>query len=1774
MSRSLLPLCLLLLSLCALGQQPDLLEAERLYQQAWLAETAEGDLESALSLYQRVLAEHLESPEVAGRAALRSGDCLERLQRHEAALRAYQQAIELLPGGPEAALASARLAALNKPEPVPLSAEGTWQIAVLPPGLEVEAANLTVLRRPLSSLRLQASVEAWLAQQQEPPTGVALQLFGDDEPSVAIFAELSRALQTHGCMLRSTLTRPLQELRAETWEDRRATVAPEEALLPKGSASVAPRVMSAGQPLFLLAGALERCLELSIDVDSEVAHRRAGFELATQRGTALDLLQFAAEAMDLVVHPTPEGYRLAPAGRRSPMQWVQPLPAFETPLGELAAAFQADVARPLADVPVTWLKLSTDARPELAATFGLELGLAGQRYLFTGTPPLARSYPRFETDASGCELYAYRDRLEDVVGALGGLVEVAPECADLPVSMWTRSERAEDILAKLVRFYPSLRLVQNGDWRRIELAEDFEPMPSAVDLELHQDGSFDLRCEEVPLFQLLEALDRLGPIDREDLWERPQRRHSALPSQTRIVVSLDLQNQTRERLSELLAQRGWDIDAQGAITIPDGPVIELGSHCELRLRSDGLYDVRIQQTPLAEVCQALAEIGYPCAVNLGLASIMVDFERTQLSAPQVLALLAEQLRLKVDAREICSFALPRGDTLQRQLNELRALDPDLQVVADEALLEHAISRLASENSHGLRSMPEALETLARLAQADVTETAGGFVLQRLASSLTVLVDSGLQLKCDDTPLAEVLDALRPLLADATLTIGPELRAWRIAELELKAADGLAMLRALAADQGFKLGRVGRQYRLSRAEQGQLSIEASGEGSFNIVAENTTLFELIPALLHLGTEESYSVRDENVGDLRVSVELYDVTAQEALNRIFEGYGLMPSQGPGGRLELSFAKLKVDAHELPLPELLAQLGLFDLWLSPGLEKLKVSVRGEFDNFREALAAAGLRFKAPDEPGSYAVQPLISLTVRPRARPGAARIIPLAEGGWALLLGCDATLVDTVGALERWSAESLADPGLVVDVFGASDMVDEALQASRILREHHASVLAPRSEIPARLGLPELVRSSRTHFSFERSQPMPACLWLGQLEAALSPRMMRYSSRAAEQPWAGGGQKDTPLTLLQELGEGAGLQVSCDAEQAQVETHAAAPSGWVDFSKSGLIAFDARLGDIAEALSSELGKIVLEGGLSDLRLSIVSRAQRSPSEHLDHIAAQLGLQQGLRSNLMLLEGPPGNRNDVRLLDESGLLSLFCFRQPLPHLLAQLAATRPELEISCGPQASGLQVTFYGERLSLEEIMERIAWMYGLRLDDASDGLHVTAPDALALDETLHEVLLDVRLREVALSSLAAILNAQAEQRFELEPDLELRIEALNLSRLTALEIATAAAEALQLDLEQRSDELYVFRRSVDLNPYCWPVNNDPAAEVLIRAYPDGRALESYRAGSWLVVELGLDALWQVPEINGLPVIVEVQPGVALNTLPGLLTQLSLAHPSEVRWVPPLRFRLAEGTPEQRLATLQGLSERLQQAGVLEPRIDPRGLSQAELQRLHGDAVPSDDSALLRALAGTRSAGFDAIEQAWQAGDLERLASLLRQTRHELVKQQLNYLELAAFHRLGDGHFELRSPLLSEDPAQLRGLLTRRGRLRVRGVLQSESTPLAYDELPGPDGKTLLLAREGSLEIEQALFARADEDGQGARIEVLLNDAGSARLAELSREYRGAQLAIVVDGRILSAPTVQDVIVGGRFWVTGQFELEEAERLAELFRQPLLPLEVTLED
>lgn len=141
---------------------------------------------------------------------------------------------------------------------------------------------------------------------------------------------------------------------------------------------------------------------------------------------------------------------------------------------------------------------------------------------------------------------------------------------------------------------------------------------------------------------------------------------------------------------------------------------------------------------------------------------------------------------------------------------------------------------------------------------------------------------------------------------------------------------------------------------------------------------------------------------------------------------------------------------------------------------------------------------------------------------------------------------------------------------------------------------------------------------------------------------------------------------------------------------------------------------------------------------------------------------------------------------------------------------------------------------------------------------------------------------------------------------------------------------------------------------------------------------------------------------------------------------------------------------------------------------------------------------------------------------------------------------------------------------------------------IIQREGQRRVIIELPGikdPDkaiqtiGKTAMLEfkdEEGNTlltgtDLKDAQAAMNPQNNQ-AVVNLEFSSEGAEKFADATLQNVGRQLAILLDGEVLTSPVVREPIMGGRAEISGQRDLEEAQSLAILLRSGALPVKVNI--
>lgn len=203
------------------------------------------------------------------------------------------------------------------------------------------------------------------------------------------------------------------------------------------------------------------------------------------------------------------------------------------------------------------------------------------------------------------------------------------------------------------------------------------------------------------------------------------------------------------------------------------------------------------------------------------------------------------------------------------------------------------------------------------------------------------------------------------------------------------------------------------------------------------------------------------------------------------------------------------------------------------------------------------------------------------------------------------------------------------------------------------------------------------------------------------------------------------------------------------------------------------------------------------------------------------------------------------------------------------------------------------------------------------------------------------------------------------------------------------------------------------------------------------------------------------------------------------------------------------------------------------------------------------------------------DAVLQKYTRDTLQKSIEIVRRridqtgTREPLIQST------------GDDRILLQLPGVS-DPGQIKRLLGQTAKMTFHLVDENATMAGGFQAPPGymsvPDSRDpnrhYVIRRQPSLSGDTLLDAQASvtqQTGQPA-VHFRFNTTGARRFADITRENVGQMFAIMLDGKVITAPVIREPITGGQGQIDGNFSVQEASETAMLLRAGALPAPLTV--
>ena len=143
-------------------------------------------------------------------------------------------------------------------------------------------------------------------------------------------------------------------------------------------------------------------------------------------------------------------------------------------------------------------------------------------------------------------------------------------------------------------------------------------------------------------------------------------------------------------------------------------------------------------------------------------------------------------------------------------------------------------------------------------------------------------------------------------------------------------------------------------------------------------------------------------------------------------------------------------------------------------------------------------------------------------------------------------------------------------------------------------------------------------------------------------------------------------------------------------------------------------------------------------------------------------------------------------------------------------------------------------------------------------------------------------------------------------------------------------------------------------------------------------------------------------------------------------------------------------------------------------------------------------------------------------------------------------------------------------DDPSRIKSLLGKTANLTFQFVSSNENDSFGTEILKFDNNleeatvsKRIILNGDNLVDAKP----RMDTQNNETIVSFTLDRVGAKKFGKATTENVGKQLAIILDGKIISAPSIREPIVGGSGQITGNFTFQSATDLALLLRSGALP-------
>jgi preprotein translocase subunit SecD len=155
-------------------------------------------------------------------------------------------------------------------------------------------------------------------------------------------------------------------------------------------------------------------------------------------------------------------------------------------------------------------------------------------------------------------------------------------------------------------------------------------------------------------------------------------------------------------------------------------------------------------------------------------------------------------------------------------------------------------------------------------------------------------------------------------------------------------------------------------------------------------------------------------------------------------------------------------------------------------------------------------------------------------------------------------------------------------------------------------------------------------------------------------------------------------------------------------------------------------------------------------------------------------------------------------------------------------------------------------------------------------------------------------------------------------------------------------------------------------------------------------------------------------------------------------------------------------------------------------------------------------------------------------------------------------------------------------EDPEVLKSLIGQTARLEFKLVdLTADPNQVAQGRAPAGSQVLPMVEGGGNIAVKRRVMVSGDQlidakqtfdqDGR-AVVSISFNTAGARRFGRVTQENVNKPFAIILDDKVLSAPNINEPILGGQAQISGNFTVETANQLAVSLASGKLPVKLNV--